>query len=81
MNILAVLTRVSDIIWSAPVIFALFMVFLYISWKAGFPQRYIPFGLRTTFSGGNNVYKSLSVSLAAVLGVGNIVPVLRWQFP
>ncbi len=75
MNILAVLTRVSDIIWSAPVIFALFMVFLYISWKAGFPQRYIPFGLRTTFSGGNNVYKSLSVSLAAVLGVGNIVGV------
>lgn len=75
MDILAVLTRISDAIWSAPVIFALFFVFAYISWKAGFPQRYIPFGIRTTFSGTSGVYKSLSVSLAAVLGVGNIVGV------
>ena len=75
MDILAILTRVSDTIWSAPVIFALFIVFAYISWKAGLPQRYIPFGIRTTFSGASGVYKSLSVSLAAVLGVGNIVGV------
>ena len=75
MDMIGLLTRISDIIWSAPVIFALFMVFLYISWKAGFPQRYILFGLRSTLSGGNGVYKSLSVSLAAVLGVGNIVGV------
>lgn len=75
MDILAVLNRVSAFLWSAPVIFALFLIFLYISWKAGFPQRYIPFGIRTTFSGKNGVYRSLSVSLAAVLGVGNIVGV------
>lgn len=75
MNILAILTRISDTIWSAPVIFALFLIFIYISWKSGFPQRFIPFGIRTTFSGKSGVYKSLSVSLAAVLGVGNIVGV------
>lgn len=75
MNILSVLTSVSDALWSAPVIFALFLLFIYISWKSGFPQRYIPFGVRTAFASGSGVYKSLSLSLAAVLGVGNIVGV------
>ena len=75
MDILSVLTRISDILWSAPVVFALFLISAYISWKTGFPQRYIPLGIRTTFSGKSGVYKSLSVSLAAVLGVGNIVGV------
>lgn len=75
MNILSVLTSISDALWSAPVIFALFLLYLYISWKSGFPQRYILHGIRTAFAGGSGVYKSLSLSLAAVLGVGNIVGV------
>ena len=75
MDYIAILQAVADGIWSTPVVFFLFGVFIWISWKAGFPQRYIGLGIRTAFSGESSVYQSLSVSLAAVLGVGNIVGV------
>ncbi len=75
MNISGILSGVSDRIWSAPVIFGLFAVYLYISRKSGYPQRYIPLGLRTMFSAQGGVWRSISISLAAVLGVGNIVGV------
>jgi len=69
------LSEMADLIWSAPVVFLLLGVYLYISCRAGFPQRRVFRGLGAAFSGNRAVRRSLSVSLAAVLGVGNIVGV------
>lgn len=75
MEWMRLLSSAADLIWSAPIVFLLLGIFLYISYLAGFPQRRIWKGIRTAFSGNREVLKSLSVSLAAVLGVGNIVGV------
>ncbi len=75
MDILAVLTRISDAIWSAPVIFALLSFLRTYPGKRAFRSGISRSVSAQPFSGTSGVYKSLSVSLAAVLGVGNIVGV------
>jgi len=74
MDVLAVLTDVSDLLWSEPTVFLLFALFIIISVRAGFPQRHILRAMRVAFTG-CGVFRSLSMNLAAVLGVGNILGV------
>ena len=64
----------ADTIWSAPVIFVLFAVFVYITCKARFPQRRLPGAFAELFRG-KGAYRAVSVNLSAVLGVGNIAGV------
>lgn len=66
--------RFADAIWSAPVIFVLFTVFVYITCKARFPQRRLPGAFAELFRG-KGAYRAVSVNLSAVLGVGNIAGV------
>ena len=66
------LGTLSDLIWSAPVTAALFLVYFEISRCARFPQRRI---FRAFFSraGRKDGAAALGIHLSAVLGVGNIV--------
>lgn len=66
--------NLADAIWSAPVIFVLFAVFVYITWKARFPHRRLPGAFFQLFRG-KGAYRAVSVNLSAVLGVGNIAGV------
>ena len=75
MTVFALVEALSRLLWSPPILLALLLAFCLITCLAGFPQRFIPHGMRTVFSGKKGVYRSLSVNLAAVLGVGNILGV------
>jgi len=66
--------KTAGILWSAPMVFALFAVFLYITCKAHFPQRRLASAFRELFRG-HGAYRAVSVNLSAVLGVGNIAGV------
>ncbi len=65
---------VADGIWSAPVIFVLFVTFVYITIQARFPQRRLLSAFVELFRG-KGAYRAVSVNLSAVLGVGNIAGV------
>ena len=72
MSLSVLISGAADLLWSPPVLAGLILSFLLIGYRAGFPQRHIFCGMRMIPSG-KSVRRSLSLNLAAVLGVGNIV--------
>lgn len=71
------ITVFSDFLWTFPGTFLLFGLALYFSIKTGFIQRHIFKGIRLSLSSssksGLSSFSCLTTTLAATLGVGNII--------
>ncbi len=76
------LLSVNQFLWSGPLLFLLMGTHLYFTIKLGFPQKNILKAIRMSITppenkeGGNlSVFATLSTTLAATLGTGNIIGV------
>ena len=80
-NFNALLERTSAVVWGAPLIILLFGTHLYLTFRLGLIQRYLPKAIRLSFSrekegeGEISHFGSLMTALAATIGTGNIVGV------
>lgn len=76
-----ILNKVSDLVWSWPLIILLFGTHIYLTIRLKFIQRYIGRAIRISFSqkregeGDISQFGSLMTALAATIGTGNIVGV------
>jgi len=77
----AILNKVSDLVWSWPLIILLFGTHIYLTIRLKFVQRYIGRAIKISFSrkregkGDISQFGSLMTALAATIGTGNIVGV------
>lgn len=74
----SVLQSVNDILWNGPLLFLLIFSHLFFSKQTGFVQRKIPTALRLSIQTGSgnsrfDSFTSLTTTLAATLGTGNII--------
>lgn len=71
----------SGFVWGLPLIVLLFGTHLYMTYKTGFIQRFLPRAIRLSFSrdsegeGDVSQFGSLMTALAATIGTGNIIGV------
>lgn len=79
--LLEFLGRIEAVVWGIPLLVLLVGTHLYLTFRLGFVQRFIPAGIKLTFSRSSNEagdithYGALATALAATLGTGNIVGV------
>lgn len=73
------LTTVADLVWGWPLIVLLFGTHLFLTVRLGFIQRYVPRGIRLSWSrdpsaeqGDVSHFGALATALAATIGTGNI---------
>ncbi|OIO01606.1 MAG: sodium:alanine symporter family protein [Elusimicrobia bacterium CG_4_10_14_0_2_um_filter_56_8] len=77
----AFLEKGSSFVWGAPLIILLFGTHLYLTFRLGLIQRYLPKAIKLSFSrkkegeGEISHFAALMTSLAATIGTGNIVGV------
>jgi AGCS family alanine or glycine:cation symporter len=77
----AVLGRVSDFVWGPPLLILLFGTHVFLTFRLGFIQRYLPTAIRISFrreregEGDISQFGALATALAATIGTGNIVGV------
>ncbi|PIU20845.1 MAG: sodium:alanine symporter family protein, partial [Elusimicrobia bacterium CG08_land_8_20_14_0_20_59_10] len=77
----AFLEKGSAAVWGAPLIILLFGTHLFLTFRLGLVQRYLPRAIRLSFSrkregeGDISHFAALMTSLAATIGTGNIVGV------
>lgn len=75
------ITKLENLVWSAPLVFLLVFTHIYFTIKLNYPQKYTYKGLQLIFKSKNNgkknkgidSFKSLMTVLAATLGTGNII--------
>jgi AGCS family alanine or glycine:cation symporter len=79
-----ILERLTDWLWSGPILFALLFTHLYMTVKLKVPQRTLPLALKLSVSAVDEGqhqtavregFRALAMTLAATLGTGNIVGV------
>lgn len=69
----------TNFLWACPMLFLLAGTHLYFTLRLGFIQKYLPRGIRLSFSKsepngeGVSPYGALSTALAATIGTGNII--------
>jgi len=77
----AFLEKASAAVWGAPLIILLFGTHLYLTFRLGLIQRYLPKAIRLSFArahegeGEISHFGALTTALAATIGTGNIVGV------
>ena len=77
----ACLERTSAVVWGAPLIILLFGTHIYLTFRLGLIQRYLPKAIKLSFSrekegeGEISHFGALMTALAATIGTGNIVGV------
>ncbi len=79
----SLLSKISDFLWSYPILFALLGTHIYMTVKLHFPQKLTIKAIRTSLESEDNIsskkglsgFASLATTLAATLGTGNIVGV------
>jgi AGCS family alanine or glycine:cation symporter len=77
----AFLEKGSAFVWGAPLIILLFGPHIYLTFRLGLIQRYLPKAIRLSFSrekegeGEISQFGALATALAATIGTGNIVGV------
>lgn len=79
----AALEKASAAVWGAPLIILLFGTHLYLTFRLGFIQRYLPKAIKLSFTSSNkdegagdiSHFGALTTALAATIGTGNIVGV------
>jgi AGCS family alanine or glycine:cation symporter len=77
----AFLEKASSAVWGAPLIILLFGTHLYLTFRLGLIQRYLPKAIKLSFSrksegeGDISHFGALMTALAATIGTGNIVGV------
>ena len=77
----AALEKASAAVWGAPLIILLFGTHLYLTFRLGLIQRYLPKAIRLSFArdhegeGDISHFGALTTALAATIGTGNIVGV------
>ncbi|MGD9641357.1 MAG: alanine/glycine:cation symporter family protein [Elusimicrobiales bacterium] len=77
----AALEKASAAVWGAPLIILLFGTHLYLTFRLGFIQRYLPKAIKLSFgrsdegAGDISHFGALTTALAATIGTGNIVGV------
>jgi len=77
----AFLEKASSAVWGAPLIILLFGTHLYLTFRLGLIQRYLPKAIKLSFSrekegeGEISQFAALMTALAATIGTGNIVGV------
>jgi len=77
------LEKASAAVWGAPLIILLFGTHLYLTFRLGFIQRYLPKAIKLSFTrsgkdegaGDISHFGALTTALAATIGTGNIVGV------
>ena len=80
-NFNALLERAGALVWGAPLIILLFGTHIFLTFRLGFIQRYLPKAIRLSFSrakegeGEISQFGALMTALAATIGTGNIVGV------
>ncbi len=76
---LTLLGSCTAFLWSGPLLFLLLGTHLYFTLRLGFIQRFLPRGIRLTFSRndgtetGVSPFGALATALAATIGTGNII--------
>lgn len=79
MHFLTWLTQCTSFLWSGPLLFLLLGAHLYFTLRLGFIQRYLPRGIRLSFTrdplsrDGVSPFGALATALAATIGTGNII--------
>ncbi|HBA60889.1 MAG TPA: sodium:alanine symporter family protein [Elusimicrobia bacterium] len=77
----AFLEQASSAVWGAPLIILLFGTHLYLTFRLGLIQRYLPKAIKLSFTrtkegeGDISQFGALTTALAATIGTGNIVGV------
>lgn len=80
-NIETMLEQISSFIWGPPLLILLFGTHLFLTFRLGFIQKYIPRAIKISFSrhkegeGDISQFGALMTALAATIGTGNIVGV------
>jgi AGCS family alanine or glycine:cation symporter len=80
-NFNALLEKAGGLVWGAPLIILLFGTHLYLTFRLGLIQRYLPKAIKISFSrkkegdGEISQFGALVTALAATIGTGNIVGV------
>jgi len=80
-NFNAFLEKASSFVWGPPLIILLFGTHLYLTFRLGLIQRYLPKAIKLSFSrkkegeGEISQFAALMTALAATIGTGNIVGV------
>ena len=80
-SFLPLIQKCNEFLWSGPLLILLMGTHLFFSVYLHFPQRKIGRAVRMSFSGGNedehnlSIFATLSTTLAATLGTGNIIGV------
>lgn len=73
------LDSLTKFLWSFPMPVLLMGTHIYFTFRLGFIQKYLPRGIRLSFSkkgregGGVSPYEALATALAATIGTGNII--------
>ena len=74
-----ILEQLNTFLWNFPMLVLLLGTHIYFTIKSGFIQRFIPRGIKLSFSKQTNTengitpYEALSTALAATIGTGNII--------
>src|SRR3989339_1058885 len=80
-NLNALLEKASSAVWGAPLIILLFGTHIYLTFRLGLIQRYLPKAIKLSFSRTNegegdiSQFAALMTALAATIGTGNLVGV------
>lgn len=76
----SIIHQINNLLWGLPMIILLLGIHIYFTFKLSFVQKHIFKSIKLSFSHGNNAAKTsafstLSTTLAATLGTGNIIGV------
>ena len=78
-TILKVVKTIQAYLWNFPMLVILLGTHIYFTFRLGIIQKWIPMGIRKSFSktegetGNVSPYSALSTALAATIGTGNII--------